>query len=496
MEIVVAGGGTAGWITAYIIEEAQPGKHDITVIESSSIGIIGAGEGSTGILYDLVSGSFFGRNDFNNVLDFLEETDSTPKFGIYHQNWSKKTGQGYFAPLDDPPTYQASPDPILNHVLANFGNEKAHLASVIGQSYDSNKFPKTGFGFHFNAFKVGQFFKKRLEVRKNVTVIDAVIDEVVIDEKGDISSVNLNNSQTIHGDLFFDCTGFARVLMSKLDNPWVSYGENLLADRAMPFILDYTEASKKQTKPYTTAHAQSSGWMWDIPLKNRRGCGYVYSSSFITEDEAQREIEEYVGHPIEPIRHLKFDAGRSDRLWVNNCVASGLSAVFMEPLEATSIHTTILQMVHFVMDFLTTEKETTVSRVNASLFNKQFTIFNDSVRDFLNLHYQGGRTDSEFWKYLSTGATMTPLVKEFIERAKFNTPSYTQYEHRWGTNTSIWNWVMAGLGFLNPEASAKKLSTFSNKQQSAQIYKNFANSVAESNENQHEFSLENYIKVR
>lgn len=495
MDIVIAGGGTAGWITAYIIDEAQPGKHNITVIESSSIGIIGAGEGSTGILYDLVSGSFFGRNNFDNVLDFLEETDSTPKFGIYHQNWSKESGQGYFAPLDDPPTYKASPDPVFNYVLANYGNKKAHLASFMGQSYENNKLPNSGFGFHFNAHKVGQFFKKRLEVRKNFTVIDAVIENVNLDEKGHISNLNLNTTQTIYGDLFFDCTGFARVLMSKLDNPWVSYSENLLADRAMPFILEHTETSKKQTKPYTGAHAQSSGWMWDIPLQNRRGCGYVYSSNFITEDEAQREIEQYLGQPIEPIKHLKFDAGRSDRLWVGNCIASGLSAVFMEPLEATSIHTTILQMANFVMDYLTPEKETTILEVNAKLFNKKFMIFNDSVRDFLNLHYQGGRTDSEFWKYLSTGVTMTPLVEEFIERAKFNTPSYTQYEHRWGTNTSIWNWVMAGLDFLHPEASAKQLSTFSNKQQAAQVYKNFTEQVAEKNENQITFSLETFIKI-
>lgn len=494
MDIVVAGGGTAGWITAYIIDEAQPNKHNITVIESSSIGIIGAGEGSTGILYDLVSGSFFGRNSLDDVLDFLEETDSTPKFGIYHQNWSKESGQGYFAPLDDPPTHKASPDPILSHVLATFGTKKAHLASFMGQSYENNKLPNSGFGFHFNAHKVGQFFKKRLEVRKNFTVIDAVIENVNLDEKGHISNVNLSTNQTIYGDLFFDCTGFARVLMSKLDNPWVSYGESLLADRAMPFILDYTESSKTKAKPYTTAHAQSSGWMWDIPLKNRRGCGYVYSSSFLTEEEAQREIEQYVGQPIEPIRHLKFSAGRSNELWVKNCVASGLSAVFMEPLEATSIHTTILQMITFVVDYLTTEKETTVLQINADLYNKKFMIFNDSVRDFLNLHYQGGKTDSEFWKYLSTGATMTPLVAEVIERAKTSVPSYTQYEHRWGTNTSIWNWVMAGLGFLNAEVSAKQLVTFSNTKKAAQAYKNFVETTAEKNENQQDFSLESFIE--
>jgi len=495
VDIVVAGGGTAGWISAYIIEESQPGKHNITVIESSSIGIIGAGEGSTGILYDLVSGHFFGRNDLGNVINFLEETDSTPKFGIYHQNWSKKLGQGYFAPLDASPTGEYAPDPVFNYVLSKFGPENAHLASYMGQSYNENKFPDTGFGFHFNAFKVGQFFKKRLETKKNFTVIDAVIQEVGLSHSGEIESLYLDSGQEVKGELFFDCTGFARVLMSKLETPWVSYKENLITDRAMPFILDYTEESKSKTKPYTTAHAQSSGWMWDIPLQNRRGCGYVYSSNFLTEDEAQKEIEDYLGQPIEPIKHLKFEPGRSESLWVKNCVASGLSSVFMEPLEATSIHTTIYQMLNFSMEYLTSEKETTVIEANIKSFNEKLKTFNDSVRDFLNLHYQGGRTDSDFWKYISTGATVTPFVEEVIARAKNKLPSHVQYEHRWGTNTSLWNWIIAGLGFVSPEAASKQLLTFGKEEEAAAMYKNFTHSSAQKNQNQDNFSLDRFISL-
>jgi len=495
VDIVVAGGGTAGWISAYIIEESQPGKHNITVIESSSIGIIGAGEGSTGILYDLVYGHFFGRQDPEAVNDFLQETDSTPKFGIYHQNWTKEAGKGYFAPLDGSITQGQAPDPVLNHVLGSFGYEKAYLASYMGQSYENNKFPDAGFGFHFNAYKVGQYFKKRLENKENVSVIDSVIEEVVLSSTGEISDLRLKNGQTVSGDLFFDCTGFSRVLMSKLESSWVSYSDNLLADSAMPFILDYTKKSKKETKPYTTAHALSSGWMWDIPLQNRRGCGYVYSSAFISEDEVQKEIEEYVGQPVEPIRHLKFNAGRSDKLWVKNCIASGLSSVFLDPLEATSIHTTILQMVNFSMDYLTVSKERTVNEPNANSFNKKFEIFNDTMKDFLVLHYQGGKTNSEFWKYLSTGVTMTPFVEEVIERAKYRAPSHAQFEHRFGTNVSLWNWVIAGLGFLSPENSAQELKDYAKEDHGYSEYKNLVTYATDRNKDQIPFSLENFIKV-
>lgn len=495
MDIVIAGGGTAGWISAYIIEEAQPRKHNITVIESSSIGIIGAGEGSTGVLYDLVSGYFFGRPDEQAVSDFLQETDSTPKFGIYHKNWSQKADKGYFAPLDDSATQNKPNDVIFNHVLANYGPEKAHLASYMGQSYESDKFPNASGGFHFNAHKVGQYFKKRLEYKKNITVIDSVIKHVELSDTNEISSLHLENSQVIEGDLFFDCTGFSRVLMSKLDNPWVPYSDNLIADRAMPFTLDYDNESKKSTKPYTTAHSLSSGWMWDIPLQNRRGCGYVYSSAFISESKAQEEIESYLGRPIEPIKHLRFTAGRSNKVWVKNCIASGLSAVFMEPLEATSIHTTIIQMLDFAMDYLSVDKEKTVNEANSKLFNNKYETFNDLIRDFLVLHYQGGKTTSEFWKYLSTGVTKTPFVEEILERSKYKPISYLQFEHKRGASVSLWNWVAAGLGFLSPEVSKQELKDYLKKEYASTEYQQFSSYAKDLNRTSVSFNLENFIKL-
>jgi tryptophan halogenase len=496
VNIVIAGGGTAGWISAYIIEKSQPGVHKLTIIESSAIGIVGAGEGSTGLLYDLVSGSFFGEPNHQEVIDFMNFTDSTHKFGINHLGWSSKRESGYFAPLDGSPTNAYAPDAIFNYVLAKYGTERAYLASYMGQSYAFNKFPKdSGFGFHFDAHKVGKYFRSKLEGLDNVRVIDSKIKEVLVNQNGEIDSLVLDQGAKISADFFVDSTGFSRVLLSKINVGWKSYRENLIANKAMPFLLNYTEKTKKGAKPYTTAQAMSSGWMWDIPLKTRRGCGYVYNSSFLSEDDAQKEVEKFLGQEIEPIRHLSFDAGRSEKLWSKNCLASGLSAAFMEPLEATSIHSTILQMITFTMDYLSDTKEKTVNEANIDSYNKKFEILYESYKDFLVLHYQGGRSDSEFWKYLGTGITITPFVKEVMGRAGYRLPSHTQYEHKWGTSTILWNWILAGLDFVTSESSAAQLKVYNRAKEAEKDYLHFFQLSTEKNTGQEKFSISNMVKL-
>jgi len=495
VDIVVAGGGTAGWISAYIIEKSQPGVHKIKVIESSAIGIIGAGEGSTGLLYDLVSGIFFGEPNYEDIKEFMQFTDSTPKFGINHVGWSDQKDSGYFAPLDGSPTTSYSPDAIFNYVLSKYGTDKAYLASFFGQGYAFNKMPNSGHAFHFDAHKVGKYFRQKLEKLTDVQVIDAKINDVKLNQIGEIASLQLDNGNSVNGDFFVDCTGFSRVLISKLGVGWTSYQDNLLANKAMPFLLSYTEETKKQAKPYTTAQAMSAGWMWDIPLKTRKGCGYVYNSSFLSEEDAQREVELFLGHEIDPIKHLSFDAGRSEKMWQKNCLVSGLSAAFMEPLEATSIHTTILQMNNFVMEHLKKSKEETVNTFNIKSFNEKFEILYESYKDFLVLHYQGGKQDSEFWKYLNTGATLTPFVEEVISRSAYGLPSFLQYEHKWGTSTTLWNWILAGLNFVSSKNASLTLKQYKKEKEAEQDYLELFRSSSQRNAGQEKFSLEKMIEV-
>jgi tryptophan halogenase len=349
MKIVVCGGGTAGWLSALMIKKIQP-DHEVTVIESSKIGIVGAGEGSTGYLTDIIQGVNW--NYGCNEEDFIRETGATIKLGIKHQDW-RELGHTYYGPIDGT---NNNPDVTICHALLN--DIPAHIASQNGYLISAGK---TNFwhnndtlnnthshGYHFDAHRVGQYFKK-IVTQDGVAHIDSEILDVVVDHAG-IKSVNLANGNIVTADLFVDCTGFARKLAKALDINWVSYKEHLPVDTAMPFLVKYKP--NEVVEPVTTAWAQKAGWMWKIPTADRYGCGYVFDSNFITNEQAQAEIESVLGHDITPIRFLKFETGRLEKLWYKNCVSVGLSAAFAEPLEATSIHSTIVQLNSFIFDYL------------------------------------------------------------------------------------------------------------------------------------------------
>jgi hypothetical protein len=183
MNIVIVGGGTAGWLAAYIIAKSQPNKHKIIVIESSKIGVIGAGEVSTGLFYDILMGKYFDPG--TTLEDFAANTDCTRKMGIRHVNW-KGDGTSYFAPVDGSPTQTMSPDIIFNYVLSKFGSEKIHLASYIGQSYEIERMPPYGGALHFDGNKVGKYLKS-LVIGDFVSCIDSIVKKVNINSSGNIT---------------------------------------------------------------------------------------------------------------------------------------------------------------------------------------------------------------------------------------------------------------------------------------------------------------------
>lgn len=453
MNIVIAGGGTAGWLAALFFIKAQSGKHKVTLIESSQIGIIGAGEGSTGSMFDLLSNSWFDTGC--TIQEFMDETDSTIKLGIRHKNW-RGDGTSYYAPLDGSPTSGANPDVEFLKHLHKYGPDKMYRASKIGRAFEEKRIPH-GHAFHFDAHKIGQYFKKKLA--DNVTVIDGKILNVVLNEHALITKLQLEDGRFIEGDFFVDATGFSRKLMETLQVRWRPYILNLPVDRAMPFILPYDEG--QEVEPVTVAHALSSGWMWQIPTKSRIGCGYVYNSSCLAQWEAQEEVERVLGRPIEPIKFISFESGRSERLWEGNCLAIGLSSAFAEPLEATSIHTTIMQLLYFTFEFLSDSVQGTVSENNRQLYNRKMTKMYDDILDFLVIHYQGGRTDSEFWRWIDGGNTRTTFASEVLEKCKHKIPGVLNFDYYYGCiGAPLWNWVLAGIGRITPEQAKKELELY------------------------------------
>lgn len=462
MNIVVVGGGTAGWLAALIISKVQP-EHTVTVIESSAIGIVGAGEGSTGLLTSILKNEMW---DFGcNLLEFFQETGATLKYGIHHKDW-KTVGESYMGPIGGTPSTETLVDYIFAHYHST-DPKNVHLSSILGQKIERkissfNKktlsFDNIGTALHFDAHNVGKYFKKITLKNPSVTVLDDEVLDINLNAiNGNIASLLLKSGKLINGDFFIDASGFKQVLVKKLGTNWISYQKNLPVNSAMPFLLPYEE--NEYPELYTTAWAQSAGWMWQIPNQDRKGCGYVFDDNFITADQAQAEIETTLGRAIEPIRVLKFDTGRLENAWEKNCLAVGLSSAFAEPLEATSIHTTIAQLLSFVFEFLKPNIDDTLNAGSRKSYNRRTAKLYDTTKEFLVAHYIGGRNDSEFWKYIATGATKTEFVDNLLEMCKTQMPSNRDLDISFGApDMGLWSYVLAGTGHLAPETSAKVFS--------------------------------------
>lgn len=395
---VIVGGGTAGWLAALILAEgARRGQHalDITVVESSKLPPIGVGEGSTAVLRILLQQ--LGLDE----AEFLKATGATIKYGIRHRDW-RQVGHDYLGPIDDPQQIAGGPPGNwLDRYCIASGRSvtEPHLFTYLMKTSKAPVALRDGkppiavgpfhHAFHFDQALVGAWLRQKAE---GVTHLDAKVEGAEVAE-GRITSLRLDGGGSIGADFFIDCTGFRRALIREaLGACWVGYGDRLPVNRAMPFWLDHPEGA--QIPAYTHAWAQSSGWMWQIPTQERMGCGYVYSDAHLTPDQAQAEIESVLGHPIEPRNDIPIDAGRLDRAWIGNCLAVGLSQSFFEPLEATSIHGTIVQLMLFTQRHMA---DVVGGRADPAPYNRDVARQGADFATFINAHYISERRDSPFW---------------------------------------------------------------------------------------------------
>jgi tryptophan halogenase len=419
-KIVVVGGGTAGWLTALYVKRVYE-NYEVVVIESQDIGILGAGEGSTPhiiALFDFIGIPFS---------DLVKNCDATVKNGIKFTNWNNDNKFYYhnFATLDnivpgiqslDVDEYSFSSNiPIIANLSINKTFDDVDLLRKISEK---NKVPFSlksilkqtqyadpilnydrfsAFSLHFNASKMANRLKE-IGIERNIKVIDGIVKNIHTNEKQFINKIVLENETVIDCDFVFDCTGFNRLIIGKLFNSnWHSHSKYLPVDSAVPFFLKIDES----IPPYTEAIAMKYGWIWKIPLQSRYGCGYVFDSSLISENDAMAEIEEMLGfEPEYPRKNkgaFKFNAGYFNETWINNCVAIGLSSGFIEPLEATSIFVSILSLKKLISN----PNWVDCSEVIRNEYNSFCTKLNDEVVDCIYLHYMSQRNDTEFWKKFS-----------------------------------------------------------------------------------------------
>ena len=456
---VIVGGGTAGWIAAFIIQDsARRMKLDarITVVESSKIPTVGVGEASTAALR-----VFMQRFKIDEAA-FFRETGATFKLGIRHQDWRRK-GHAYWGPIDDPHQVVAppprAPSDYLNVYCVAAGRraQEMHLFAPLLERKkapyalkgDGSLIPLGPFhyAFHFDQALLGKFLRAQSE---GIAVVDAVVAGVERDgETGKLTALVFDDSARLKGDFFVDATGFRKELIVKqLGAPWISYAEALPVNRALPFWIDIRPG--EEIANYTLAWAQEAGWMWQIPTQGRYGCGYVYSDAFRTPEEAKLEVERALQRPIEPRGDIRFAIGRLEKAWVGNCLAVGLSSSFLEPLESTSIHGTIVQMMLFAGRHLKHPAEMTDA--DRDDYNRRVSWQVDDFRTFVNAHYAVERDDTSFWRDVRD-KRLHPDTKARLARWRKEMPRREHFEDfLFGlphVGTELYYPVLDGLGLID-----------------------------------------------
>jgi tryptophan halogenase len=456
MKICIVGGGSAGWLAALILSKTRP-QNEYTLIESSKLGIIGVGEGTTAMIRYITNNPFFGISE----LEFIKETDALPKHAIRFENWNKDKTT-FDIPLEGTPTASHYIDVYLYSALLN-NIPIEYAAETSTATYENKTLYKlkdridgtkelvldaSTTAWHFDAHKFGKYLQKVCDRTNSVKHIDSEVDNISTD--GDkVTSLTLANGQTIEADLFIDCSGFSRILSKATGQQTVSYNDTLPLDRAYMFKL---EEDPMEKLPVTKATAVDNGWIFEIPTRNRNGRGYIYSSKFATEEEINAELEKIYGTKVNKVKVIEFETSRVEKTISGNVFCVGLASCFFEPLQATSIHCTILQLLQFVHTVLTDNIETTLNKTSTENYNKFVNLMYDDIADFIGLHYEGGREDTPFWSWVTNEKPKSAKVKEILELTKTRlsrSVDFTQYHACPGPN--LYNYVLAGLGYYPKE---------------------------------------------
>lgn len=463
--IAVVGGGTAGWLSALVLQKAAQSARQpisISVIESPDIPTVGVGEGSTSVFRQVLLDLGIDESEF------LAETGATFKFGIHHQGW-RADGGSYYGPIDDPNALVPHPDGLPANWLhqARVAGGKpladAHLFTALMRGRKAPYARKNErlialsqyhYAYHFDQARLGRFLASKAS---GIAHIRAEVAQTKRNSaSGDITDLVMTDGTAVAVDLVLDCTGFRRAIIGKMDAGWTSYGAFLPLNKAMPFWLDH--APDKDIPTHTNARALGAGWMWGIPVRDRMGCGYVFSDAHTTPDAAQAEIEAALGQPVDPRGVLSIDPGRLGRAWVNNCIAIGLAQSFLEPLEATSIHGSLVQALMLTQISLDTVLGGAPDRARSE-YNAATARQVDDFAQFINLHYTGGRSDTPFWRDMTAGGIsqqsrhrLAQWQSHPLTRADF-APFPGNLPH---VEEQLFAPVLDGLGHL-PKAPAKQL---------------------------------------
>ena len=455
--IVIVGGGTAGWLTAGINAARHQGRmktnFSVTLVESPNIAIIGVGEGTWPTL----------RSTLEKIgvseTAFFRDCDSTFKQGAKFARWT--TGaphDAYYHPLMMPQGFTQLN--LAPHWLS--GRDPRSFCDAVcpqGVLCDQGLAPKTittpefaavaNYAYHLDAGKFAPFLQKHCTETLGVRHLLADVESVNRAENGDIASLSTKQAGIIAGDLFVDCSGFSALLLGKaLGVPFKDCSDVLFCDTALAVQVP-SETQKDPIASHTISTAQSAGWIWDIGLPSRRGIGYVYSSRHSSEEEAQEILAQYVGLTIKglSVRKIPIRSGHRETFWKNNCVAVGLAAGFLEPLEASAIVLVELSA-KLIAEQMPANRD--VMDIIAKRFNDVTSYRWGRIIDFLKLHYVlTKRTDSKFWIDNTDPATVPERLQNLLTLWKYQSPWFFDEFDRLEEvfPAASYQYVLYGMGF-------------------------------------------------
>ena len=460
-ELTIVGGGTAGWLTATYLatflnllnDNKDPVK--ITLIESPNIPTVGVGESTLPSMPRLLQ--VLGINE----AEFFRRTNATFKCAGRFVNWNvDKDGKPvtFITPFDVgdeimgiPPAYYfnqfgsvTGSDSLVDNIMPNehvINNFKSPREDGMEQ-YDG----VINYSYHLDAGAFGKFLQE-IAIERGVNHIRDDVVNVNLDDKGYVASLDLKEGGKFPIKFVIDCSGFKGLIIREaLGEPFMDYKKYFLCDRALPVMT--THKNENKIMPATTAIGQDAGWIWNVPLYNRMGNGYVFSSQFISDDEAMDTVMKSLGNP-EPLnspRVLSFDVGATERAWVKNCLAIGLSGSFVEPLEATAIGMVDKVARWFSSYYPGEDNDPSL----AKQLNKLVRKMHEETRDFIFMHYYlSNREDTPFWLAVKNEVEMPETLKERLDlwRHVMPTPDTTLGNVMFGWENYLF--ALSGKGYFS-----------------------------------------------
>ncbi|WP_434030929.1 tryptophan halogenase family protein [[Pseudomonas] boreopolis] len=437
-KVVIAGGGTAGWLAGAALSHQFRDLLDIVLVESEQIGTVGVGESTVPPIRNFHK--FIGIDE----QEFLREVAGTFKLSISFENW-RRPGERFFHPFGT--TGQGTLvcgfhhfwlDSLRRGLRSDLGDYCLETLASREDRFGMPAQPPVNYAYHLDAGLYARFLRKRAESH-SLKRIEGKIRSVRQHPDGDVAALELESGQVLEGDLFIDCTGFRGLLIEQaLKTGYEDWNQWLPSDRA---VAVQTE-SLGPPVPYTRAIAHEAGWRWNIPLQHRVGSGLVFSSRHMSEDEARAKLLRDVGAP--PIKEpwlVPFRTGRRLMAWNRNVVSLGLASGFIEPLESTSIHLTMSAIVRLIELFPADGIQPSMVRRYNELSRAEM----EHVRDFIILHYHATERDEPMWKAcreMELPDSLSQRLQAWRERA-----------HAWQVQGELfrvdsWTHVLLGQGIV------------------------------------------------